>query len=350
MLKSLYPFQGTVSALSFCLPAILALGSSCSQQDTVQNDDGLPQSRVASHSGDSAQQLRTSVSQAWKFWVDPESQARTDANTIQPSDGPDARRLRYIADQAAGVWYGEWSGAIGPAVAVQAEATRAEDAYGVYIAYNIPYRDCGQHSAGGASASEYRVWIRDFAAGLGSSKSIVILEPDALTLNNCLSEELKAERYDLLRDAVRVLKQNPTTLVYIDAGHSAWLAADETAQRLKSAGIDLADGFALNTSNYQTTESNVQFGYAVQQRIGKDKRFVIDTSRNGAGPSPSNEWCNPRGRALGRTPTTETGIEGVAAFLWLKRPGESDGACNGGPAAGAWWREMALELARNAGI
>jgi endoglucanase len=36
--------------------------------------------------------------------------------------------------------------------------------------------------------------------------------------------------------------------------------------------------------------------------------------------------------------------------LWVKRPGESDGSCNGGPAAGQWWRDKALELAGNAGI
>jgi len=36
------------------------------------------------------------------------------------------------------------------------------------------------------------------------------------------------------------------------------------------------------------------------------------------------------------------------ALLWVKLPGESDGSCNGGPPAGRWWQEIALELARNA--
>ena len=39
---------------------------------------------------------------------------------------------------------------------------------------------------------------------------------------------------------------------------------------------------------------------------------------------------------------------GLDALLWVKLPGESDGTCNGGPAAGAWFPSMALELARNA--
>jgi endoglucanase len=33
----------------------------------------------------------------------------------------------------------------------------------------------------------------------------------------------------------------------------------------------------------------------------------------------------PRGQA----PTTRTGMPGLAALLWIKRPGESDGICGG---------------------
>ena len=56
----------------------------------------------------------------------------------------------------------------------------------------------------------------------------------------------------------------------------------------------------------------------------------------------------PAGRALGSPPTTDTGDPLVDAFLWLKKPGESDGQCNGGPKAGKFWQEQALELAKNA--
>jgi endoglucanase len=33
-------------------------------------------------------------------------------------------------------------------------------------------------------------------------------------------------------------------------------------------------------------------------------------------------------------------------LLWIKRPGESDGTCNGGPSSGKWWPEYALGLAQ----
>lgn len=33
----------------------------------------------------------------------------------------------------------------------------------------------------------------------------------------------------------------------------------------------------------------------------------------------------------------------VDAYLWVKRPGYSNGACNGGPArVGAWWEKRAI--------
>lgn len=288
------------------------------------------------------------------FWVDPNSQAAADAKSLASSNDPRAKAVEYIAKQSAGVWYGPWSGEIGAAVSKHVAQTKASNAYAILIMYNIPHRDCGQHSAGGLPASAYGKWISDAAQAIGDAPAIVILEPDAVTLNECLSSELKEERFALLRSAVEKFKSLPKTKVYIDAGHSAWLSADEVAARLGKASIDKADGFALNVSNYQTTESNIEYGRKVSDRLG-GKNFVIDTSRNGNGPMGS-VWCNPRGRALGRLPTFNTQARGVDAFLWLKRPGESDGSCENGnpsssaPPAGAWWRELAVELANNAGI
>ncbi|MYR13850.1 endoglucanase, partial [Streptomyces sp. SID724] len=47
-------------------------------------------------------------------------------------------------------------------------------------------------------------------------------------------------------------------------------------------------------------------------------------------------------------PTTDTGDDRLDAYLWIKRPGDSDGTCRGGPPAGDWWPEYALGLARRA--
>ncbi|MFC7470911.1 glycoside hydrolase family 6 protein [Actinomadura keratinilytica] len=51
----------------------------------------------------------------------------------------------------------------------------------VLVAYNVPHRDCGQHSAGGAAdRAAYGEWIDAFASAIGESKAVVVLEPDAV--------------------------------------------------------------------------------------------------------------------------------------------------------------------------
>jgi endoglucanase len=217
----------------------------------------------------------------------------------------------------------------------------------VLVAYNIPNRDCGQYSGGGAAGgAAYRDWIRRFANGIGSRRAVVILEPDALGhVDSCGTPAQQQERLDLLHDAVEVLKASPGTVVYIDAGNSRWLSVATAAARLNAAGIARADGFALNVSNFNPTVNEVSYGSAISARVG-GRHFVVDTSRNGRGPA--SQWCNPSGMALGALPSGDTGNALVDAWLWVKRPGESDGTCNGGPGAGTWWADYALGLAERA--
>jgi endoglucanase len=217
----------------------------------------------------------------------------------------------------------------------------------VFVAYNIPGRDCGQYSAGGANGADaYKKWIRAFANGLGNRRAVVILEPDALAGMGCLSAPLQQQRVDLIHDAVRVLKAKGAA-VYIDAGHARWINPPEMANRLNRAGIAEADGFSLNISNFLGTAVNVAYGTEVSKRVG-NKHFIIDTSRNGQNATDAGNWCNPTGQRVGPAPTTHTGNVLVDAFLWIKTPGESDGTCGGGPAAGKWWGEYALGLAGGA--
>ena len=56
------------------------------------------------------------------------------------------------------------------------------------------------------------------------------------------------------------------------------------------------------------------------------------------------QWCNPPGRALGPPPRLNPGPAGIAAYLWIKDPGASDGPCNGGPPAGQYWPQYAMDL------
>ena len=192
------------------------------------------------------------------------------------------------------------------------------------------------------------------AQGIGDRAATVVLEPDAVlhVVDGCTPEEFHEERYDLLKGAIEKLGALKNTKVYLDAGNAGWGHPEEIYDPLKWAGVEQADGFAVNVSNFYTTDDSIEYGKQLSAKIG-DKPFVIDTSRNGNGPwtegDEDERWCNPPGRALGETPTTETADPLVDAYLWVKRPGESDGECKGGPKAGEWWLDYALKLAKASG-
>ncbi|MBK8903889.1 MAG: glycoside hydrolase family 6 protein [Anaerolineaceae bacterium] len=374
----------------------------------------------------------------------------------------DAKLIREMIETPQAVWF-----TAGTPQSVQREVkATVQRAAGkhtvpVLVAYNIPFRDCAQFSAGGATTvSEYMAWIDGFAEGIGRHHAVVILEPDGLgiipwydpygsadgtnSLEWCQPAEADAttaaaERFLMLNYAVDALKALPNVRVYLDGTHSGWLGSGDTAHRLVQAGVERADGFYLNVSNYQFTANLQHYGswvsscitYAatvnpgdffgcpnqywnggplpakIAELLGEwtgvalsnygewsddtdvpelntsginlryanmlggtepTTHFVIDTSRNGVGPwqppagvyPDPQDWCNPPDRGLGLRPTAETGLDLVDAYLWVKIPGESDGACTRGlgpagttvdpewgivdPAAGQWFPEMALDL------
>jgi endoglucanase len=280
------------------------------------------------------------------LFVDPDSSPARQAQKWRDNRPSDAAMMDRIAAQPQADWFGDWNDHIRRTVDARVSQIVDAGALPVLVAYNIPLRDCGGYSSGGArSPRAYRKWIRRLARGLERRPAAVVLEPDALAGIDCLKRKRKRTRLRLLGQAVRVLERRGAS-VYVDAGHSAWQPADEIAKRLRRAGVRRARGFALNVSNFQRTEAEVEYGRAISTALG-GKGFVIDVSRNGLGPTPDLEWCNPPGRALGGPPSTATAPP-LDALLWIKPPGESDGECNGGPRAGGWWPEYALGLARRA--
>jgi endoglucanase len=179
----------------------------------------------------------------------------------------------------------------------------------VLVAYNIPFRDCSQYSAGGAtSVMEYEEWIDAFAAGIGNAKVVVLLEPDGLGIipwydpfgnrdtwvtnpnyEWCQPAEADpataaAERFAMLNYAVDKLKENPNASVYLDGTHNGWLGAGDAADRLIQAGVLDADGFFLNVSNYQVNSRLEKYGTWVSKCIA----FASNPASWGNGHS---EWC-----------------------------------------------------------
>jgi endoglucanase len=282
-----------------------------------------------------------------RLFVDPGGSARRQARAWERESPRRAALMRRIASRPQADWFGAPGSALAAVRARVGRIARA-GALPVLVAYGIPQRDCGGHARGGApTGAAYRRWISGFARGIGRRRAVVVLEPDALAGLDCLTGARREQRLALIRFAIGVLTARPGIALYVDAGHSRWQPAAVMASRLRAVGIQRARGVSLNVSNFRTDAAEVRYARAVAAAI-PGLRAVIDSSRNGRGPAAGDAWCNPPGRGLGRPPGAVRGHEPVDAYLWIKRPGESDGSCNGGPPAGAWWPDYALGLARRA--
>jgi endoglucanase len=273
-------------------------------------------------------------------------------------DYADAAKVLRMVTTPQAVWFTSGSGrSLTRSVATDVRAAAARHTVPVLVAYNIPYRDCSQYSAGGAAnVADYEAWIDAFAAGIGRDQAAVMLEPDSLgiipwytTINGSLEwcqpadadrATAAADRFTMLNYAVKKLKSLPHTSVYLDGTHSAWLGVGDIADRLIKGGVAKADGFFLNVSNYETTERQLKFGNWISQciyygstggaltncasqyypadpndfstwglsdawyeanvgRVSPSKlaHFVVDTSRNGQGPwtpPAGNTWPDPQ--------------------------------------------------------
>jgi endoglucanase len=178
-----------------------------------------------------------------------------------------------------------------------------ERAVPVLVAYDLPFRDCGQYSAGGAkSTSEYLAWIDGLARGIGDAAAVVILEPDGLGLvpgEGCQVSAAdlaaagypslaaaNAARYAELNGAVTRLEQQPGVSVYLDATHPAWLNTGDASSRLVRAGVQNAEGFFLNVSNFQYTQNSVFYGTWISDCIA----YATAIAPGDFGNCPNQYW------------------------------------------------------------
>ena len=282
------------------------------------------------------------------LWTNPASTASWAEQTMRDSgDEQGADSVARIASVPTATWV---TGGYDPKARVS-ELTTAAQAAGqvpVLVAYNLPERDCGQYSRGGAgSPAEYLTWTREVVAGVGDRPAVVVLEPDAIAhaIVGCDGAQMATDRYELLAKTVDLYAEAPNTAVYLDAGNSSWVKdASKVAKALDESGVRDTAGFSLNVSNFEPTDAAISYGKAVSRNLGGGVGFVVDTSRNGA-EVDDGDWCNPQAARLGEPPVTETGRDGVDALLWIKQPGDSDGTCKAGaPPAGMWWQALADSL------
>lgn len=297
------------------------------------------------------------------LYANPLSNAAKQADSWRVERPEDAEAMSRLATLPAAKWLTS-ADSVDETLETYLAGADRDGSTAILVAYNIPFRDCGLYSAGGADdLAGYKAYIDSLATAIADRSAIVIIEPDALANINangdngkpCLSADERQLYYQAFNYAVDTLGSLAATNVYLDAGNSAWIKnTPKLAESLRKAGIAKADGFSLNVSNFQTNDQTIEYGTKLSAELD-GKHFVIDTSRNGLGAykNPVYEdfsWCNPPDRALGHYPTVDTGESLVDAYLYIKAPGESDGEdsdpnkCFGGPRAGGWWPEYALGL------
>jgi endoglucanase len=200
-----------------------------------------------------------------------------------------------------------------------------------------------------AEQASFRRWINAFAAGIGSARVALVLQPDlpfALCVPHRASLPLQLVAY-----ASRRFSALPHTTVYIDAGAADWDSVGQAAAMLKAAGVGYARGFALNATHYDSTEHEIAFAARIARALGaahlRRKHAVINTAANGRpftfqqyhGPDFDNAAVCPtraseRCVTLGIPPTARVtdprwGLSArartlagavVDAFLWIGRP------------------------------
>ncbi|KAL3662299.1 hypothetical protein V7S43_012626 [Phytophthora oleae] len=263
------------------------------------------------------------------------------------TDYPDlAFALSAIEDYSIAAWYTDRLSTTDRATMLKDITSKcSEDSRMTIVVYGIPNKDCNAgYSSGGtvSNTADYKTFLSDLTTAVGDRKVLYVVEPDAVGL---LAEDggcgSSAGYLDNLKVAVKALSANANAELYVDVGY--WtLAYDSQRSKVVTVMKELATsgtlkGIAINTSNYRSTSQISELCTNFQTAMGsKSMTCIADTSRNYVAPT-TTDWCNVLTAGIGAPPTSETNVSNLDYFMWIKPPGESDGTCNGGPAAGSFF-------------
>jgi cellulose 1,4-beta-cellobiosidase len=292
-----------------------------------------------------------------------------------------------------------------------AQGTAATPSLVEIVIYDLPGRDCaalasnGEIPATAAGLTQYESqYIDPIASILNQFASspirvVATIEPDSLpnvVTNQSKSACATATPYYETGTtyALNKLHAIPNVYNYMDIAHSAWLgwpsnmsatpAVYNTVVKNTTAGYASIDGFISDTANYTPTQEplltnptlqiggqnvdsatfyqfnptfdelsydTAMYNTLVAAGFPSSKKFLIDTSRNGWGPThPTTitsatdvntyvsdnkidkrpfrgDWCNQNNAGIGARPTDQPlgASSPILAFVWIKPPGESDG-------------------------
>lgn len=297
------------------------------------------------------------------FFVDVTKATVPAATLAQEERWDDHDLLNRIVGTAQARWIGSWS--TNDAIANYArqvyEGAADADRTGLIAYYGLRDTTCEEAAADPAQGDAYLERTRVLVDQLPASgaQAWIVLEPGLVTdLGACDSDP----RADWVGQAAAIIAQAGGA-VYLDAG----VVDDPRAVAAGLERIDLAGvaGIAVGTNGYRAPSEQVALGeqalalladagVAVDSaRTGPDPGqaglgIIVDTSRSGV-PIADSEPCNPPEAGIGVAPEL-VGEGALDARVWIKRVGESDGACEGGPTRGQFSQALALRLAANGSL
>jgi endoglucanase len=268
--------------------------------------------------------------------------------------GHNRRLLARIALRPTAHWFGSWypdsSAAAVARQYIRASTRGRPNVLAQLAVFRLePWEEpaCQQLPSPIQQAS-YKTWIDSFAAGIGSSRVALILQPD-LPFASCAPGGSLLPM-QMVAYAAQVFSALPHTTVYIDAGARDWDPVSKAVWLLQNAGVAYVRGFALNSTHYDGTGAELNFGAAVARDLARaglpGKHFVINTAENGApfqrhkypGDKLNPAVCPTRHShtcvTLGIPPTWRTALPRwglsrrqrviaaslVDAYLWVGRP------------------------------
>ena len=308
-----------------------------------------------------------SAVEAWPdpgdFLVDVTKAVVPAATLAQQERWDDYDHMTRITSTAQARWIGSWS--TNDAIANYADqvytAAAAADRIGLIAYYGTRDYTCEEAAADPGLAELYaersRVLVEQLPAS--GAQAWIILEPALIEdLGSCDGDPRGA----WVSQAAATLA-DAGAAVYLDAG----VVEDPAGIAANLASLELAPvaGIAVGTNGYRAASEQVAAGEAVLAaladagvdvsgaRIGPDPGepglgIIVDTSRSGV-PVDEPEPCNPPQAGIGAPPRL-LGEGALDAHVWIKRVGESDGACNGGPTRGQFSQALALQLARQGSL